>query len=45
MKLRQKFTVGVLTVLMLALAVSAMGVILLKMRPITTERLAAPDLK
>jgi hypothetical protein len=43
MALRQKIAVGVLTVLVLLLAVSAMGVILLNMRPITTERLAAPD--
>jgi UPF0716 family protein affecting phage T7 exclusion len=45
MKLRQKVTVGLMTLLMLVLAVSAMGVILAKMRPITTERISAPDLK
>ncbi|MCE9650826.1 MAG: hypothetical protein K8R18_14490 [Parvibaculum sp.] len=44
MKFRQKIVVGVLTVVMLGLAVSAMSIILLRVRPITTERLAAPDI-
>jgi thiol:disulfide interchange protein len=45
MKLRQKLVVGALTVVMLLLAVSAMGLIQLRTRPLTVERLAAPDIQ
>lgn len=45
MAFRQRLVAGVLPAAMLVLAVSAMGVILAKMRPVTTERLAAPDLQ
>lgn len=45
MNLRQSIAVGLMTLLMLALAAAAMHVILLNTRPLTQERVIAPDLK
>jgi len=45
MRLRQTFVVGALTVVMLLLAVWAMGLIQLRTKPLTVERLAAPDIQ
>ena len=42
---RQKALVAVLTIVVAVLAVSAMGLILLHMRPITAERIEMPDLE
>ena len=45
MEWRRKLLVAVLTIVMLGLAVSAMGLILLHMRPITPDRIERPDLE
>ena len=42
---RQRVVVAVLTIVVALLAVSAMGLILLHMRPITAERIEFPDLE
>jgi hypothetical protein len=45
MRLRQKIATALLTVVMLALAVSAMTIILVQMRPLTPERISTPDIR
>ena len=42
---RQRAVVAVLTLVVAALAVSAMGLILLHMRPLTPDRIEMPDLE
>lgn len=42
---RQKLLVGFLTLAMLALAATAMTLILLHMRPLTAERIEVPSLQ
>jgi len=41
---KRRIVIAGLTLLMLALAAAAMHVILLNMRPLTAERVIAPDL-
>ncbi|MGB3810538.1 MAG: hypothetical protein WA943_10610 [Parvibaculum sp.] len=45
MRFRQKLVAALATLLVLVLAAASMGIILSKMRPITTERLVAPDIQ
>jgi hypothetical protein len=40
-----RVTAGLLTLIMLALAAWGMSLVLLKTRPLTAERIAAPDLQ
>lgn len=42
---RQRAVVAVLTIVVALLAVSAMGLILLHMRPLTPDRIEMPDLE
>ena len=42
---RQKVLVAILTIVMVVLAVSAMGLILLHLRPVTPDRIEMPDLE
>lgn len=44
MKRRQPIAVGLMTLLVLALAAAGMGVILTNMRPLDPERVTVPDI-